>query len=64
MGSEQPKGTEHGRVIVVCGAKGGVGKTVFAVNLAVGLAKERTERVGLVDLDVMAAGDMAHMRAL
>ena len=40
------------RVVVVTGGKGGVGKTFVAVNVADLLAKERSLRVLLVDLDV------------
>jgi len=48
-----------GRLIVVFGTKGGVGKTVVAANLAVSLAQRLKQPVCLVDLDVMAAGDVA-----
>ncbi|MEM7755561.1 MAG: P-loop NTPase [Planctomycetota bacterium] len=46
----------HGRGVVaaVCSGKGGVGKTTFAVNAAVVLAREGV-RVVLVDLDVGVA---------
>lgn len=46
------------RVIAVVSAKGGVGKTTIATNLAVGLAKEAPLGVVLVDADVQF-GDVA-----
>jgi len=49
-----------GRVISVFSAKGGVGKTVIAVNLAAELGKERDCKVVLVDLDLQF-GDVAIM---
>lgn len=47
-----------GRLIVVFGTKGGVGKTVVASNLAVSMAQRLRKPVCLVDLDVMAAADV------
>ena len=41
----------HARVVAVTSGKGGVGKTNIAVNLAIGLARQR-KRVVLVDLDL------------
>lgn len=38
------------RVIVVTGAKGGIGKSTIATNLAVGLAKQTGDKVALIDL--------------
>ncbi len=49
------------KVITVFSAKGGVGKTVLAVNLAVSLAKDKTVKVLLLDLDSRVVGDMARM---
>ena len=46
--------------IVIFSPKGGVGKTVIAVNLAVALAKDG-KRVCLIELDLYAPGDMARM---
>jgi len=39
-------------IVAVASAKGGVGKSTVAVNLALGLAGEGRRRVGLVDADV------------
>lgn len=47
-----------GRSIVVFGTKGGVGKTVVATNVAVGLQQSGAS-VCLVDLDQTALGDVA-----
>jgi pilus assembly protein CpaE len=40
-----------GKVITVFGAKGGIGKTTIATNLAAAIAQETRESVVLVDLD-------------
>ena len=50
------------KTIAFFNAKGGVGKTLIAVNLAISLAK--TKRVCLVDLDLQVVGDMARMLGL
>jgi pilus assembly protein CpaE len=51
------------RVITVFAAKGGVGKTTLASNIAVALAAGGVRRVGLIDLD-LAFGDVAIMLQL
>jgi septum site-determining protein MinD len=51
------------KITVIFSTKGGVGKTLIAVNLAVSLAKEG-RRVCLVDLDTQVVGDMAHLMGL
>jgi pilus assembly protein CpaE len=51
------------RVIVVASAKGGVGKTTVATNLAVGLARSGVGSTVIVDLD-MQYGDVASALAL
>ncbi len=51
------------RVIVISSPKGGVGKTVVAVNLALALAHGTQEKVAIVDLD-LAFGDVAHVLML
>jgi len=48
---DSPAPTRVGEVITVFGAKGGVGKTTIASNLAVSLARETGQSVALVDLD-------------
>lgn len=47
-----------GEIIAVFGAKGGVGRTTLATNLAVALAVNCKQRVALVDLDLQL-GDVA-----
>lgn len=49
---------EPGRIISVFSTKGGVGKSIFAVNLAVSLQQLAKKRVALVDLDLQF-GDVA-----
>ncbi len=58
----QPDGLN--RCIVVFGTKGGVGKTIVATNLAVCLVTLTRKPVCLLDLDVMATGDLAKMLGL
>ena len=48
------------KVIAIFSAKGGVGKSLIAVNLAVALAKEG-KNACVIDLDTQVVGDMAHM---
>lgn len=50
----------QGSIITIFGAKGGVGKTTIAVNLAVALTRETTQSVVLVDGD-SGFGDVASM---
>ena len=52
------------RCIVVFGNKGGVGKTVVASNLAVALVQVAKKSVCLLDLDLLAMGDLAKMLGL
>jgi pilus assembly protein CpaE len=54
--------TVHGRgsVITVAGAKGGIGKSVIAVNLAVALRTETERSVVIIDADTQF-GDVATM---
>jgi len=60
--SRAPVPTEHraapGRLIVVFSAKGGVGKSTVAINVAVAMAHRSEERVALVDAD-LHFGDVA-----
>jgi len=53
-------GKRHGEVIVVFGAKGGIGKTTLAVNLSAAIARQTGQRVALVDTDTQL-GDVAVM---
>lgn len=48
---ESPSEEQHGRVITVTAAKGGVGKTTVATNIAVGLGRIAPMSTVLVDLD-------------
>ena len=48
----------QGTIITVFGAKGGIGKTTIASNLAVALAEEAHQTVALVDMDTRF-GDVA-----
>jgi pilus assembly protein CpaE len=54
---------EHGQVTLIFSGKGGVGKSVIAVNLAAVLAAEGEADVALVDLDLQF-GDLAVMLGL
>ncbi len=47
-----PDGGGHAEVITVFGAKGGIGRTMLASNLAVALALHCKQRTVLVDLDL------------
>jgi pilus assembly protein CpaE len=62
VASRAPATTEHraapGKLIVVFSAKGGVGKSTVAINVAVAMAHRSSERVALVDADV-DFGDVA-----
>ncbi len=49
------------RRIIIFSTKGGVGKTLLATNIAVSLARDFSWRVCLIDLDVLAVGDIARM---
>jgi pilus assembly protein CpaE len=55
---ESQKSLHTGEVLVLFGAKGGIGKTTIAVNLAAAIANETKQRVALVDMDVQM-GDVA-----
>jgi len=57
-GQIRPAG--RGTVVLVTGAKGGIGKTVVAVNLALGLRLQAGQSVVLVDAD-STFGDVATM---
>ena len=55
-----PLQTKLGRIVSIFSAKGGVGTTVVAVNLAAELGKDQDRKVALVDLDLQF-GDVAIM---
>ncbi len=59
-GPEGQTAATKGQLITVFAAKGGVGKSTLATNLAYALAEEAKARVCLVDLD-LAFGDVAIM---
>jgi septum site-determining protein MinD len=46
-----------GHIIAVVGGKGGVGKSVFAANLAIAYSLETKQRPLIVDLDLSSLGD-------
>lgn len=48
--NQEKRKQKRGEMIVVCSAKGGVGKTVLSVNLAVALSKKNI-KIGLLDGD-------------
>lgn len=50
MSQEEKRKQKRGEMIVVCSAKGGVGKTVLSVNLAVALSKKNI-KISLLDGD-------------
>jgi pilus assembly protein CpaE len=55
-----PRSSGPAEVILVFSGKGGVGKTLIAINLAVGLAEHTGGRVALIDLDLQF-GDVGIM---
>jgi len=62
-GSGDEAATPQGKLVTVFAAKGGVGKSTVATNLAAALVDEGDARVCLVDLD-LAFGDVAIMLQL
>ena len=56
--TERTGPTVDGKIITVFTAKGGVGKTMLAINLGVALAQRGANQVCVVDLD-LASGDIA-----
>jgi pilus assembly protein CpaE len=60
LSGEEGRVTPAGTVITVFGAKGGIGKTTIATNLAAALHRETGQSVALVDMDTRF-GDVAVM---
>jgi pilus assembly protein CpaE len=60
----QHPATSHraGRVFTVCSATGGCGKTFYAANMALFLARTSSARVALVDLDLQFGETMTALR--
>jgi Flp pilus assembly CpaE family ATPase len=56
--AERTGPTVDGQIVTVFTAKGGVGKTMLAINLGVALAQRGANQVCVVDLD-LASGDVA-----
>jgi Flp pilus assembly CpaE family ATPase len=56
--TERAGQTVDGKIITVFTAKGGVGKTMLAINLGVALAQRGANQVCVVDLD-LSSGDLA-----
>jgi pilus assembly protein CpaE len=56
---QQSAPTSQGQVLAFVGAKGGVGTTTIAVNVAVALANEQSAPVLMTDLHVSVHGDAA-----
>lgn len=59
-GAETGGGDAHGRVVVLAGAKGGVGTSTVAVHLGRALLEDRRRRVCLVDFDLQS-GDIGNL---
>jgi pilus assembly protein CpaE len=56
---QQSSSSTQGEVLAFVGAKGGVGTTTLAVNVAVALAADKSASVLMTDLHVAAHGDAA-----
>jgi pilus assembly protein CpaE len=59
IGTQTSSSSGPGQVLAFVGAKGGVGTTTLAVNVAVALAAEKNSQVLMADLHVAAHGDAA-----
>src|SRR6476661_10721238 len=46
-----------GHIVAIAGGKGGVGKSVFAANLAIAYLQEFKQRPLILDLDLASLGD-------
>lgn len=49
-----------GHIIAVVGGKGGVGKSVFAANMAIAYLQEFKQRPLIIDLDLASLGGPEH----
>jgi pilus assembly protein CpaF len=58
-GTAQAAASQMGHVIAVVGGKGGIGKSVFASNLAVALALEGKKSPIIIDADPHSTGDLS-----
>ncbi len=58
--AKQEKKRKGGKIITVFSTKGGVGKTVVAINVAVGISKKEKSEVVILDLDLQF-GDVGVM---
>lgn len=58
--SEEASASARGTIITVAGAKGGIGKTAFATNLAVAIRRTTGQEVALIDADAQF-GDVGVM---
>jgi len=58
--AKQERKREGGKIITVFSTKGGVGKTVVAINVAVGISKKKSSEVVILDLDLQF-GDVGVM---
>ncbi len=59
-----PRAVPRARTISIIGAKDGVGKSVFASNLAISFLRETKRRVLLIDLDWNFCGDIKRLLGL
>lgn len=59
-GSTEPVAGRGGHIVAVCGARGGVGATTMAVNLALALSSSAKGHVAVLDLNIQA-GSVALM---
>lgn len=59
VGTQEHSSSGPGRLFAFVGAKGGVGTTTLAVNVAVAFAAEKLSQVAMIDLHIAAHGDAA-----
>jgi pilus assembly protein CpaE len=61
--TQQPTAAQAGRVVAFVGAKGGVGTTTLAVNVATAMARMAANRTLLIDLNLKYGDAAAHLAA-